>query len=608
MKKNKFKLIYFFKNIRFRERMLLIYIIGGIIPFVFAMLYINHRSQEIMLEQSSKMQAEEITLITSSIKESIRVAEDVAAKIYDNEKVRDAVEKAAKKNYKETKDFEKDCADLDFISDYLDYYEGEISDIKIYVTNTTIGSGSYFKYLSETDIQRQRWYVPTAEEMGNPYWAYGKNDVSGKKVMQLTRMFLGGDGKEKQQFGVLAIELEAEKTTEKVISRKADTLLVYRVNDILATNFWMDKNNLFVLKCLRDAEDEKNSKVVSYEVQDYLLTYERIYLNSNMYYTVATIRSFQELLSDFTKTGMVSIGVVIIGMIMAIGLMATFSVMFGGRINMLRRQMHYVAAGQYELLEPIEGTDEAAQIYQELEQMVEDIQSLTSKVVEEKVQKEKLHTRQKEAEFEMLASQINPHFLYNTLETIRMKAKIDNEPEIEELVKMLAKIMRRNLKVGSQMVTLASEIELLENYLFIQNYRFGDRIQSEISVDNTVDTKILVIPLIMQPFVENAYVHGLESKDEGGFLQVFITQEKETILIKIQDNGAGIDFYRLGEIKRALREGKAVEKGHIGIGNVNQRLRFLYGEEYGVSIESRLEEGTCVTICFPVEGEMDDGE
>lgn len=245
----------------------------------------------------------------------------------------------------------------------------------------------------------------------------------------------------------------------------------------------MDKNNLFVLKCLRDEEKEKNSKVVTYEVQDYLLTYERIYLNSNMYYTVATIRSFQELLSDFTKTGMVSIGVVIIGMIIAIGLMAAFSVMFGGRINMLRRQMHFVATGQYGLLEPIGGMDEVAQIYQELEQMAKDIQDLTSKVVEEKVQKEKLRTSQKEAEFEMLANQINPHFLYDTLETIRMKAKIDNEPEIEELVKILAKIMRRNLKVGSQMVTLASGVELLENYLFIQNYRFGDRIKSEISVD-----------------------------------------------------------------------------------------------------------------------------
>ena len=205
------KLIRFFKNIRFRERMLLIYIIGGIVPFVFAMLYINHRSREIMLEQSSNTQAEEISLITSSIKESIRVAEDVTAKIYNNEKVREAVEKAAKKNYKETKDFEKDCAGLEFISDYLDYYEGEISDIKIYVTNTTIGSGSYFKYLSETDIQKQRWYVPASDMMGNPYWAYWRNDISGKKVMLLTRVFIDKDDKDKQRLGGLQSSWKLKK-------------------------------------------------------------------------------------------------------------------------------------------------------------------------------------------------------------------------------------------------------------------------------------------------------------------------------------------------------------------------------------------------------------
>ena len=271
---------------------------------------------------------------------------------------------------------------------------------------------------------------------------------------------------------------------------------------------------------------------------------------------------------------MISIGVVIIGLIIAIGLMAMFSVMFGNRINMLRRQMHYVAAGQYGRLEPIEGTDEAAQIYQELVQMAEDIKSLTTRVVEEQLQKERLHTKQREVEFEMLASQINPHFLYNTLETIRMKAKIDKEPEIEELVKMLAKIMRRNLRVGNQMVTLASEIELLENYLFIQNYRFGDRICSEVIVEETVDTQIPVIPLIIQPFVENAYMHGLESKEDGGLLQVYIAQKQGSIIIEIRDNGTGIDYYKLSEIRRALRNGEGMKKGHIGISNVNQRLSF----------------------------------
>lgn len=599
MKREKFKLVHFLRNIKFRERMLLIYIIGGIIPFIFAMLYINQRSQEIMLDQSSKTQAEEISLITSSIKESIRVAEDVASKIYNNEKVRDVVAKAATKNYRNTKDFKKDCAELDFINDYLTYYEGEILDIKIYVTNMTIDSGSHFSFMSDTDIQKLRWYVPTSDQMGNPYWAYSQNYVAGMKVMQLTRMFLD---KDENELGALAIELAPEKTTEKILKRTGDTLLVYKVNDILVTNFWADKNRRFVLKCLRDAELEKDSKVVSYEVQDYLLTYERIYMgNSDMYYTVATIQSFQELMSDFTKTGMISIGVVIIGLIIAIGLMAMFSVMFGNRINMLRRQMHYVAAGQYGRLEPIEGTDEAAQIYQELVQMAEDIKSLTTRVVEEQLQKERLHTKQREVEFEMLASQINPHFLYNTLETIRMKAKIDKEPEIEELVKMLAKIMRRNLRVGNQMVTLASEIELLENYLFIQNYRFGDRICSEVIVEETVDTQIPVIPLIIQPFVENAYMHGLETKENDGLLQVYITQKQGNIIIEIRDNGVGIDYYKLSEIRRALRNGEGMKKGHIGISNVNQRLRFLYGEKYGVTIQSSLEKGTCVTICFPGE-------
>ena len=99
--------------------------------------------------------------------------------------------------------------------------------------------------------------------------------------------------------------------------------------------------------------------------------------------------------------------------------------------------MHLVANGEYEAVEPIEGMDEVGQIYQELERMVGDIKGLTNRISDEKVQKEKFHTKQKEAEFKMLASQINPHFLYNTLETIRMKAKINQEPEIEELVKML---------------------------------------------------------------------------------------------------------------------------------------------------------------------------
>ena len=247
-----------------------------------------------------------------------------------------------------------------------------------------------------------------------------------------------------------------------------------------------------------------------------------------------------------------------------------------------------VAIGEYDKVTPIEGTDEIAELYKEVEKMRDDNRELMQKIVEEQVQKEKIHTKQREVEFKMLASQINPHFLYNTLETIRMKAKINKEPEIEELVKMLAKIMRRNIQVSDKKVTLKSEVQLIEYYLKIQNYRFGDRIHSQVIVDDDVDQDAKVLPLIIQPFVENAFVHGLESSEDGGNLTVHVSRDVGVIVVTIEDDGVGMDYYQLGKLRYAINSGEAAEKGHIGVSNVNQRLKLQYGEQFGVTVDLSL--------------------
>lgn len=595
-KKRKVRLSDFGSNIRFRERMLLIYIIGGIIPFVMAMLYSNRNNSNVMLEQNKNAQAEEISLICSGIKESMAVAEDVAKQIYEDKQVREIASKVSRKDYKKAEEFEEDCEGLSFIDKYTQYYKEEISSVKIYVRNKTVSSNKYFSYVGR-DIEQLRWYMPTCNRNGKTYWSYYYDDTETKKVMQLTRLLQDEKGLE---IGVLAIQLQTANTIEKIKKRNSDTMLVYAKDDVVATSFQVDEEYDFIFKKLDKYKKKKGSKTFSQGIKEYLISYERIYSDQpDVYYTVISVLDYQNLLANVYKVGFKSMGIIVGGLLISIGLIVIFSVKFGNRISKLRVQMHLVATGQYEKLEPLEGTDEVAQLYQELEQMVTDIQNLTTRVVEEKVQKEKLHTKQKEVEFKMLASQINPHFLYNTLETIRMKAKINKEPEIEELVKMLAKIMRRNIQVGDQMVTLQSEIELIENYFVIQNYRFGDRIQTEVIIDENVDTEILVIPLIMQPFVENAFVHGLETKDIDGKLLVHVMQKEENVIIEIKDNGAGMSYYKLANIRRNLREGRTSEKDHIGISNVNQRLRLLYGEEYGVTIWSKEERGTSVTICFP---------
>lgn len=600
-KRRKYKLSEFGSNIRFHERMLLIYLIGGIIPFAIAIMYSNQRNSDVMLEQSKKSQKEEISLICSGIRESMSVAEDVASQIYNDPTVREIASKVSKKDYKKAETFNEDCKELSFIDKYTQYYKEEISSVKIYVKNKTISSNKYFSYVGD-GIEQLRWYIPTCNRNGKDYWAYYYDYTDTKKVMQLTRLLQDEKGAE---IGVLAVQLQTDRTTEKINKRSGNMMLVYKEDDILTTSFQIEDDDEFVFIALDKYKKKKGTKTLSHGIKEYLVSYERVYTDQpDVYYTVVSMLDYQKLLANVYKSSFIGMGIVITGLVLSVGLIILFSIKFGSRIGKLSNQMHLVATGQYDKMEPIEGTDEAAQLYQELEQMVTDIQTLTTRVVDEKVQKEKLHTKQKEVEFKMLASQINPHFLYNTLETIRMKAKINKEPEIEELVKMLAKIMRRNIQVGDQMVTLKSEIELIENYFVIQNYRFGDRIQTEVVVEENVDTEMLVIPLIMQPFVENAFVHGLETKDTDGKLLVHVMQDDKKVIIEIKDNGVGMSYYKLGKIRQYLREGRSSEKAHIGISNVNQRLRLLYGEEYGVTIQSKEEEGTSVIICFPAHTEI----
>lgn len=579
--------------------MLLIYIIGGIIPFIIATFWLNQRSREIILEQNKQAQAEGISMLCENFRESMNIAEDIAAQIYNDTEVKNIVKKVGKTSYKSAAQFNEDCEGLEFIDKYLTYYKDEISDITIYVTNDTISSNRYFSFVGNENIKKLRWYVPTCEKSGKNYWAYAMDETEKKKMPQLTRTIQNNEG---EIIGILAIQLSGKNTTERILSRKINSVLFYKENDIVAANFVPDSNDRAVFGEIWDLEGIKGSELIMHEVKEYLVTYERVYTgDSGIYFMLLSIQNTRELMFDFTENSIISMITVLVGLVISIALIVILSEMFGKRIYLLKEQMHYVANGEYDKVVPIEGNDEAGFLYQELECMMEDIKNLTDKVVEEQVQKEKMHTQQKEVEFKMLASQINPHFLYNTLETIRMKAKINKEPEIEQLVKMLAKIMRRNISVGDQMVTLQSEIELIENYLVIQNYRFGDRIHAEVIVDENVDTQIMVIPLIMQPFVENAYAHGLESKDCEGMLCIHVMRQEEDIIIEIKDNGVGMTTYKQAVLRRSLHEAQPFEKGHIGINNVNQRIRILYGEEYGVDLHSVLDEGTCITIRFPAE-------
>lgn len=304
------------------------------------------------------------------------------------------------------------------------------------------------------------------------------------------------------------------------------------------------------------------------------------------------------LMRNDSRTQMITAAcIIIICVITSVILLGICTERFIKRLDEFKNQLHRAAAGDFQIYASHEDKDEISELYHDLHIMIDSIQQLTATVYEEQVQKEKLNSRQKDVEFKMLASQINPHFLYNTLETIRMKARCYGELEIEELVKMLAKIMRRNISVGDKLVTLKSELELVEYYLKIQQYRFGGRVSYQI-LEKCETEYLKIMPLIIQPVVENAFVHGLETKEGEGQIRI-IVEKKDSLIIEIIDDGIGIPRDKLEEINENLNDFRKLTRSNIGLSNVNQRIKLLYGEEYGLYIESEENIGTKVIIKIP---------
>jgi two-component system sensor histidine kinase YesM len=207
-----------------------------------------------------------------------------------------------------------------------------------------------------------------------------------------------------------------------------------------------------------------------------------------------------------------------------------------------------------------------------------------------------------QSQFAMLQSQINPHFLYNTLETINWMAvdltKSDNK--VSKAVTSLAQMFRNNVYLGDFIIPIGQEIANTKNYLDILELRYGDIFRVEWKIDKTINS-YSIIKICLQPIIENAVYHGLKPKDAPGVLRIegTICNEKD-ILFTITDDGVGMSKQQTDEINQKLNDSQNQMEDHIGIYNVNQRIKIVFGKDYGVRIESEEKVGTSVKIMIPM--------
>jgi len=247
--------------------------------------------------------------------------------------------------------------------------------------------------------------------------------------------------------------------------------------------------------------------------------------------------------------------------------------------------------------------DEIGVLGENFDRMLDRMNDMTEQLVD-------VSTRKKQTEIDALQGQINPHFMYNTLEAFRMMAVEKDDFELADLIASFGKMLRYNITTMNEMTTIRQEIEYLDHYIRIQNKRYP----RQITLVNNVPDELMelhVIKLLIQPIVENAIFHGLEMKlAQTRKISITVTRRGELCNIDIRDNGLGMNRETLEQLRSNIktRYSEAKDNRHVGMRNVNERIHLYYGEDYGLTVLSEENKGTLVRISLPYDKMKGEGE
>ncbi|WP_259472785.1 sensor histidine kinase [Clostridium estertheticum] len=301
--------------------------------------------------------------------------------------------------------------------------------------------------------------------------------------------------------------------------------------------------------------------------------------------------AYMSEISDLKKTGTNFIGwILFVCIILVIFIFGFISAKISHPIKQLEESMKRVEEGEFNIYIDVKGEDEVERLATAFNLMISKVRYLMGQIVIEQEAKRK-------SELDALQAQINPHFLYNTLDSIVWMAENGKNDGVITMVTALAKLFRISISRGRNIITVREEIEHAKNYLIIQKIRYKNKFKFEIiTQEEALEYK--TTKLILQPLIENSIYHGIEYMVDEGFIRISVSITNGKLLYEVSDNGLGIDPEKL---KHLLEYRVKTDSGSgVGVKNVHERIQIRYGMEYGLEIQSEIEEGTTIKIWLPL--------
>lgn len=325
--------------------------------------------------------------------------------------------------------------------------------------------------------------------------------------------------------------------------------------------------------------------------RDCILTWERLSVSGLILCEVLPLES----IAFNPKATQATIGLVFLScIIIGLSLSLLFTRYLTRPIVRLMEHMDVISSGDFSRNPAIESNDELGVIGRQINEMSSHVSALMENRIRDEQEKMNL-------EIKMLQAQINPHFLYNTLDSIKWIATMQHSAGIVRVVSALSSLLKNMAKGFNEKVTVRQELDFLDNYVTIEKIRYIELFDVDITVEDPVLYDAGIIKLTLQPLVENSIFSGIEPSGKPGLIQIHIYSREQVLYISIRDNGVGISKEN---INRMLTDTSRVTKHYmsgIGLPNVDRRIKLVYGQEYGLAIDSEVGVYTCVTVSLPLE-------
>ena len=344
-------------------------------------------------------------------------------------------------------------------------------------------------------------------------------------------------------------------------------------------------------------QKRKSIEQIQLDRQNILLAYEQI-PDTEMF--ACYIASLDTLLAHSYHIRNLCV-LVLIGTVIACFILSyyvTFSI--SDPLKKLNRVMKKTGSGKWTARYENSGHDEITALGDRFNEMAENTNQLIDQVYLSEIHRQKLQLSWKNAQLDAMLMQINPHFLYNTLDIIRWEAmyEADGESPVTEMIEKFSRLCRLGMKTGGNTITLREGIEHASIYLDVINFRHSEKIQ--LFLETEVDDQSVYIPqFILQPIMENAVVHAFGDASSGYFIRIHSSACDNVLHILVEDNGRGMEKNKLHSLQLSLNRDEAPDES-IGLVNVNQRIRLFYGESYGLQISSTPGKGTRIEILLPL--------